>query len=137
MVMCPECPKYCDFRQLSKSCDLYNVSYLFDNDTTVIFAFVISVWGESSLSVSLMIHSSNSAAATLFVELWKRRQAVLAWEWDLEMDDQEEQTRPEFEAEVQTRRINPVTKFPEPYIPGWSKFGRVAFTNAFVAFLVS
>ena len=71
------------------------------------------------------------------MELWKRRQAVLAWEWDLEMDDQEEQTRPEFEAEVQTRRINPVTKFPEPYIPGWNKFGRVAFTNAFVAFLVS
>ena len=52
--MCPECPKYCDFRQLSKSCDLYNVSYLFDNGTTVIFAFVMSVWGESSLpSLSL------------------------------------------------------------------------------------
>lgn len=62
---------------------------------------------------------------------------MLAWEWDLEMDDQEEQTRPEFEAEVQTRRINPVTKFPEPFIPGWNKLGRVAFTNAFVAFLVS
>ena len=136
-LMCPECPKYCEFRQLSKSCDLYNVSYLFDNGTTVIFAFVMSVWGESSFSLWCSPHSTNSAAATLFVELWKRRQAVLAWEWDLEMDDQEEQTRPEFEAEVQTRRINPVTKFPEPYIPGWNKFGRVAFTNAFVAFLVS
>ena len=48
-LMCPECPKYCDFRKLSESCDLYNVSYLFDNDTTVVFAFVMSVWGESSL----------------------------------------------------------------------------------------
>ena len=36
-------------------------------------------------------------AATLFVEIWKRRQSILAWEWDLEMDDQEEQPRPEFE----------------------------------------
>ena len=35
--------------------------------------------------------------ATLFVEIWKRRQSILAWEWDLEMDDQEEQPRPEFE----------------------------------------
>ena len=91
--------------------------------------------------------------ATLFVELWKRRQSILVWEWDLEMDDQEEQPRPEFEvgisirkvcwhpfslsqAEVKTRRINPVTKFPEPYLPGWSKFGRVVLTNSFVLFLV-
>ena len=36
-------------------------------------------------------------AATLFVEIWKRRQSILAWEWDLEMDDQEEHPRPEFE----------------------------------------
>ena len=35
--------------------------------------------------------------AALFVELWKRRQAMVAWKWDLEMDDAEEQTRPEFE----------------------------------------
>ena len=131
-MMCPDCYKWCDFRQLNESCYLYNVSYLFDNELTVVFAFVMSVWGEFTGESSADCH----LVATLFVELWKRRQAVLAWEWDLEMDDQEEQTRPEFEAEVRTRRINPVTKYPEPFIPGWNKFGRVAFTNAFVAFLV-
>ena len=73
----------------------------------------------------------------MFVELWKRRQAILVWEWDMERDDQEEQPRPEFEAEVRTRRINPVTKFPEPYLPSWSKFGRVTLTNSFVLFLVT
>ena len=93
-------------------------------------------------------------AATLFVEIWQRRQSILAWEWDLEMDDQEEQPRPEFEvctdhmsifpislmttlqAEVRTRRINPVTKFPEAYLSGYSKFGRIALTTSFVLFLV-
>ena len=66
-------------RPLSESCDLYNVAYLFDNDLTEVFALFMSLW------------------ATMFMELWKCRQAVMVWEWDLEMDDQEEQTRPEFE----------------------------------------
>ena len=61
---------------------------------------------------------------------------MLAWEWDLETDDQEEQPRPEFEAEVRTRRINPVTKFPEPYQSTFSKFGRITITTSFVIFLV-
>jgi len=70
------------------------------------------------------------------MELWKRRQAVMVWEWDLEMDDQEEQTRPEFEANVKTTRINPVTKHPEPFLPGWNKVGRLVFTHSFVVFLL-
>ena len=58
------------------------------------------------------------ASAALYIELWKRRQAVLIWRWknfiitivtmiiiitikhqrwDLQTDEQEEQTRPEFE----------------------------------------
>ena len=65
-VLCPECPENCDFRseleitlnsvtqcfhsthfrRLGTACKLYLVSYLFDNDMTVVFAFVISVWGE-------------------------------------------------------------------------------------------
>ena len=57
---------------------LYNVAYLFDNDLTVIYA-LMSLW------------------AAVFMEMWKRRQSVMVWEWDLEMDEQEEQTRPEFE----------------------------------------
>ena len=77
--ICPEFPEYGPIRPLHESCHLYNVAYLFDNDLTVIFALFMSLW------------------ATVFMELWKRRQSVMVWEWDLEMDEQEEQTRPEFE----------------------------------------
>ena len=48
------------------------------------------------IAYNYVVHRS----ATLFVELWKRRQSILVWEWDLEMDDQEEQPRPEFEVGI-------------------------------------
>ena len=30
-----------------------------------------------------------------------------------------------------------MTKFPEAYLPGYSKFGRIALTTSFVLFLVT
>ena len=35
-------------RKLGTACQLYNVAYLFDNEMTVVFAFVMSVWGRGS-----------------------------------------------------------------------------------------
>ena len=52
--ICPECPEYCPVRELTESCNLYNVAYLFDNNSTVVFALFMSLW------------------ATMFMELWKR-----------------------------------------------------------------
>ena len=75
--------------------------------------------------------------ATAFIEFWKRRQAVIAWEWDLTNFEEEEQTRPEFEAHVKTTRVNPVTKKPEPYMPSSNKASRVTFTYTIVLFMVS
>lgn len=72
----------------------------------------------------------------MFLAFWKRRQAVIAWEWDLSNFEDEEVTRPEYEANVKTKRINPVTKKPEPYLPPWNKMGRVALTMSFVFFMV-
>ena len=40
------------------------------------------------------------------------------------------------QAQVKTRRINPVTKHQEPYLSGWSRAGRLTFTTSFVVFLV-
>jgi len=40
----------------------------------------------------------------MFLELWKRRQAVIAWQWDLRDFDDLEESRPEFEAKVKTTR---------------------------------
>ena len=36
----------------------------------------------------------------MFLEFWKRRQAVIAWEWDLSNYEDEEDARPEFEVKV-------------------------------------
>ena len=57
---------------------------------------------------------------------------MIVWEWDLTNFDEEEQTRPEFEAHVKTTRINPVTKKAEPYLPSFSKMYRVTFTMSIV-----
>lgn len=74
--------------------------------------------------------------ATTFLELWKRRQAVLVWEWDLQNTDYDEEPRPEFETSVKTFRINPVTREREPYLPTWSKAIRCLATGSMVFFMV-
>ncbi|XP_027042755.1 anoctamin-4-like [Pocillopora damicornis] len=68
---------------LSSTCtnalfDSLQVAYVFDNEFTVVFAIFMSIW------------------ATMFLEFWKRRQAEIAYEWDLlGYEDEEEQPRPE------------------------------------------
>ncbi|GIX67075.1 anoctamin-4 [Caerostris extrusa] len=48
--------------------------------------------------------------ATMFMEFWKRKQATLAWEWNLaDLDYGMEQIRPEYESTVKHYRLNPVT----------------------------
>lgn len=78
----------------------------------------------------------STLVATTFLELWKRRQAVLVWEWDLQNADYDEEPRPEFETSVKTFRINPVTKEKEPYLPVWSKAIRGLATSSIVFFMV-
>ena len=65
LTMCPQCDTHCPFWPLEDSCLLSYFSYLSDNGMTVAFACLMSFW------------------ATTFLEFWKRRQAVLSWEWDL------------------------------------------------------
>ena len=40
----------------------------------------------------------------MFGELWKRKQAVIAWEWDLESFEEEEQPMPEYVAKVEKEK---------------------------------
>ena len=65
LMMCPQCKQFCPFWPLYDSCILSRLTYLVDNGMTVAFACLMSFW------------------ATTFLEFWKRRQAVLSWEWDL------------------------------------------------------
>ncbi|CAG9794484.1 unnamed protein product [Diatraea saccharalis] len=102
-TLCPLCDKACQYQTLSDSCLFAKLTYLFDNPATVFFAIFMSFW------------------ATTFLELWKRKQSILRWEWDLSSVDHDEEPRPEFEASVKTFRTNPVTREKEPYLPAWQK----------------
>lgn len=75
-------------------------------------------------------------AATTFLELWKRKQSVIIWEWDLQNIDSDEENRPEFEASVKTFRTNPVTREKEPYMPTWSRAVRYIAAGSAVLFMV-
>ncbi|XP_049855202.1 anoctamin-4-like [Schistocerca gregaria] len=118
ITLCPHCDKACPFTRLYQSCTFAKLTYLFDNPATVFFAIFMSFW------------------ATTFLELWKRRQAVIVWEWDLQNAEEDEEPRPEFETSVKTFRINPVTHEKEPYLPTWSKAWRLLATTSVVFLMV-
>ena len=69
LTMCPVCDQYCTYWKLKDSCILSQLTYFFDNNSTIFFAIFMSFW------------------ATMFLEVWKRKQAILQWEWDLGQED--------------------------------------------------
>ena len=69
LTMCPVCDRFCEYWKLKDSCILSQLTYFFDNEATIFFAVFMSFW------------------ATMFLELWKRKQAILQWEWDTTKDD--------------------------------------------------
>ncbi|XP_052076690.1 anoctamin-3-like isoform X2 [Mytilus californianus] len=63
----------------SRMNDLLNtIKKAFDNDVTPFFALIICLWG------------------TVFLELWKRTNATLAYEWDVDNFETNEPDRPQF-----------------------------------------
>ncbi|XP_058065687.1 anoctamin-4 [Anopheles bellator] len=119
IILCPLCDQACSYQQLHDSCFFAQLTYLFDNPSTVFFAIFMSFW------------------ATTFLELWKRKQSVLVWEWDLQNIENEEDMRPEFETTVKTFRTNPVTREKEPYMPTWTRALRFMVTSSAVLFMIS
>ncbi|XP_064081291.1 anoctamin-5-like isoform X3 [Macrobrachium nipponense] len=118
LVMCPICDEVCTFWQLSDSCLNSRITFLFDNPFTVFFSIAMSFW------------------ATMFLELWKRKQSVIQWQWDLENFEEEEELRPQFHEKVTSTRINPVTKKREPYLPLWKKVSRVIASGSLVLLML-
>lgn len=100
IVMCPQCDKDCKYWRLNSTCEASKKLCIFDNFGTLVFAVFMSIW------------------VTLFLEFWKRYQAELEYEWDtVEFLEQEEPSRPEYEAKCIYERKNPVTGVKEkvPY----------------------
>jgi hypothetical protein len=74
----------------------------------------------------------------LFLEFWKRREKEMQYDWDVAEFEQEEETiRPEYEATVTHKRVNPVTQTLEPYMPIYSKAPRVGGAFLAILFMVS
>lgn len=65
VLMCPTCDRWCDYTLLSYSCFFAKLSYVADNISTLVFAIFMS------------------AAATFFVEGWKRYNTDIAWKLGL------------------------------------------------------
>ncbi|KAF6102021.1 anoctamin 5 [Phyllostomus discolor] len=122
IIMCPLCDSTCDYWRLNSTCLASKVSHLFDNESTVFFAIFMGIW------------------VTLFLEFWKQRQARLEYEWDLvdfEEEQQQLQLRPEFEAMCKHKKMNPVTKELEPYMPLYSRIPWYFLSGATVTLWMS
>ncbi|KAG7456338.1 hypothetical protein MATL_G00251240 [Megalops atlanticus] len=120
IIMCPLCDKYCPYMRLSESCVYAKVTHLFDNGATVFFAVFMAVW------------------ATVFLEFWKRRRAVLAYDWDLvDWEEEEEEIRPQFEAKYSKKeRTNPISGRPEPYQAFTDKYSRLIVSASGIFFMI-
>ncbi|XP_061532020.1 anoctamin-5 isoform X2 [Phycodurus eques] len=123
IVMCPLCDKKCSYWKLNMTCNASWQAHLFDNVGTLFFAIFMGIW------------------VTLFLELWKRRQARLAYEWDLvdfEEEQQRLQIRPEYENKCTSRKLNPITQEVEPYLPITTvRCARICLSGATVLLWIS
>lgn len=108
-IMCPQCDIVgCRFWLLNTSCFTTKLTHLVDNFGTVLYAVFVALW------------------ATIFLELWKRKQFTLAYRWNVHsLEPVEQPPRPEFLALLSKKnyqgRVNPVTGHTEPHIPFWSR----------------
>ncbi|CAH1722389.1 unnamed protein product [Chironomus riparius] len=104
-VMCPLCDNLCDYWKLNETCLQSQITSLFDNHVTVIFAIFMSFW------------------AALFLENWKRYSAEITHRWDLTgFDVHEEHPRPQYLARLKSikrEKKDYVTNVSEPNVPFW------------------
>ncbi|XP_037370005.1 anoctamin-6 isoform X2 [Talpa occidentalis] len=119
IIMCPQCDRLCPFWNLNITCESSKKLCIFDSFGTLVFAVFMGVW------------------VTLFLEFWKRRQAELEYEWDTVELQQEEQPRPEYEAQCTHVVINEITQ-EEERIPfsTWGKCIRITLCASAVFFWI-
>uniref|UniRef100_A0A0N5A4W3 Anoctamin n=1 Tax=Parastrongyloides trichosuri TaxID=131310 RepID=A0A0N5A4W3_PARTI len=118
--ICPSCDTYCDYTQLKDSCLYAKITYIVDNFSTAIFAFLMSIWG------------------TLFLEGWKRYNARIAYKWGIYNEGIEHETiRPDFQYKVKKTKMNPITKESEPFMPVSIKLLKLFFSGVSFLFIVA
>ncbi|NXL91930.1 ANO6 protein, partial [Alectura lathami] len=120
IIMCPQCDKVCTYWNLTITCESSKKLCIFDSFGTLVFAVFMGIW------------------VTLFLEFWKRRQAELEYEWDtVEYLEQEEQIRPEYEAQCTHVVKNEITQ-QEEHVPytACGKCMRMTFCASAVFFWI-
>ncbi|XP_010131909.1 PREDICTED: anoctamin-6, partial [Buceros rhinoceros silvestris] len=120
IIMCPQCDKVCTYWNLTITCESSKKLCIFDSFGTLVFAVFMGIW------------------VTLFLEFWKRRQAELEYEWDtVEYLEQEEQVRPEYEAQCTHVVMNEITQ-QEEHVPytACGKCVRITFCASAVFFWI-
>ncbi|VDL86524.1 unnamed protein product [Nippostrongylus brasiliensis] len=85
----------------------------FDNELNAFFAAFMSVWG------------------TLFYQIWRRNNAVLAYEWDCEDVNVVEPDRPEYRGS--STRTDPITGETEYFSPQMERFFKLTASCIIVA----
>lgn len=86
IIMCPQCDEQCDYWYLRSTCIYSRISYLFDNNMTVMFACFMSFWGSFTafrFSFKCVTNNLLLSLAVLYLELWKRYSAKLIHRWGL------------------------------------------------------
>lgn len=129
IIMCPLCNKYCGYWNLSNTCLYSKLTYMFDNDSTVIYAVLMSLW------------------TILFLEQWKRYSASLFYRWNLSSnntsssDQNNEHPRLEYItrlSKVKKTRLNQITQKSEPVLSFYKhKLPKLIFSGSISWFLIS
>ncbi|XP_021363066.1 anoctamin-4-like isoform X4 [Mizuhopecten yessoensis] len=96
---------------------LETVKLAFDNDVTPFFACVVCLWG------------------TVFLEMWKRKGATLAYEWDVDNYDSNEPDRPQFFGTKVKK--DPVTSEENWFYPVKKQVVKYLFSATTLLFMVS
>ena len=75
--------------------------------------------------------------AVFFLEFWKRTSARLSHHWDVMNFEEEERSRPEYNARAPTLEVNPITGVLEPHFPPAQRTMRVFTGFAILVIMVS
>nr|XP_022921286.1 anoctamin-3-like [Onthophagus taurus] len=99
--LCPPCVNAaCLPQKIYKFCKEAMITYLTDNDLSILFAFIIVIW------------------ASIFLELWQRIEYTLRYRWNLLNVKPDIDERPEFKERTKNYvRINQYTGLSETYYP--------------------
>uniref|UniRef100_A0A8P4KKZ2 Anoctamin n=1 Tax=Dicentrarchus labrax TaxID=13489 RepID=A0A8P4KKZ2_DICLA len=118
IIMCPICDQYCPYLRLSDSC-------IYAKETQMDMCKHLTLF-------------YSCLPATVFLEFWKRRRAVLAYDWDLiDWEEEEDEIRPQFEAKYSKKeRMNPISGKPEPYQAFTDKYSRLIVSASGIFFMI-